>query len=117
MKIFKKLSDESDNVVFFVLGKVPDKYRSTDRIEFVGYVEEPMLRRYLRTADEMYYMAKYDWCPNAVVEAIVAGVKVHFNDECEVAKEFEAARPEDFYIDTIAKKYKKAFKEALCIDQ
>jgi len=41
-----------------------------------GQTEESDLRKALPTFDCMLNLAYYDWCPNAVVEALVAGVPV-----------------------------------------
>jgi len=41
-----------------------------------GQTEEADLRKALPTFDCMLNLAYYDWCPNAVVEALVAGVPV-----------------------------------------
>jgi len=113
VKIFKNLEQEFEDAGFFVLGAVPKKYKTTGRIKFVGYLEEPELRRYLKTADVMYYMADYDWCPNALVEAIVAGAKIKYNEKCEAAAELATLKPSDLYIDKIAEQYKRVFGEAI----
>ena len=96
----------------FVAGDVPEKYRS-DGITFLGRLEEPMLRRWLKTCDTMVYMAKYDWCPNAVVEAVVAGCKIIYNPKCEALSELAVLKPEELHIDNIAKQYKHVLEEVL----
>ena len=96
----------------FIAGDVPDKYKC-DGITFLGRLEEPMLRRWLKTCATIVYMARYDWCPNALVEAIVAGCGVVYNPKCEAAKELVVAGPTALHIDNIAKQYKQVFEEVL----
>ena len=98
-----------DDVGLFIAGEVPEKYR-VNRIKYLGRLEEPELRRWLKTCDTMVYMAQYDWMPNALVEAKVAGCKIIYNPECDAVKEIFMADVSEFYIDKIAKLYKQVLE-------
>ena len=64
------------DVHFFIAGKLLDKYNDTENLTFLGQLKDEILRRYLAEMDAMLYPAAYDWCPNAVVEALCAEVPV-----------------------------------------
>jgi len=76
ISVAKMITSIRNDVKFLIAGKTEEKYNSTKQIEFLGYLEEPMLRRYLKTANVMVYLAKLDWMPNAVIEALCAGTPV-----------------------------------------
>lgn len=61
---------------FWVLGRTAGLNPSHPRVRFVGHLNDRDLARYLKLADVMLHLAWYDWCPNSVVEALVAGVPV-----------------------------------------
>lgn len=92
---------------FWLLGA--EGVKNTHNLTSVGFVPEHKVREYLVVCDEMVYLALKDWCPNAVVEAIVAGLDVKFNPKLAVGKEFEALKREDLFIENIAKQYKGVF--------
>ena len=101
-----------ENTGLFIAGDVPDKYH-VDGIKFLGKLEEPELRRWLKTCDIMVYMATTDWCPNAVVEAIVAGCIIMHNPKCESVAELVSAGADALHIDNIARQYKDVFENTL----
>lgn len=75
-KIALHYVSEHKDVTFWFCGKykgVPPKH---ERIKFFGNVPEAKLCRMLKAADVMLHLAWYDWCPNAVVESLVAGTPV-----------------------------------------
>ncbi|MCP3683674.1 MAG: hypothetical protein GY861_13395 [bacterium] len=61
----------------------------------------------------MVYLADLDWCPNAVVEARVAGLHVIYEPKCKAVKELCELDVKELYIHNIAKQYKKVFKKVL----
>lgn len=67
------------DVHFYVAGEVLDK-PSLPNLTLLGQLDDKTLRGYLCAADIMFYPAKYDWCPNSVVEAICAGLPVIATD-------------------------------------
>ena len=56
-----------------IRGKAPDGGK---QIKFIGNVPEEKLRKYVATADVMLHLSWLDYCPNSVVEALVAGTPV-----------------------------------------
>jgi len=75
LKLARKMVDTRDNVCFWVAGKT-ELHVKHERIKFLGHLGDAELRRYLRMADVLLYLAAYDWCPNAVVEGLCAGLPV-----------------------------------------
>jgi glycosyltransferase involved in cell wall biosynthesis len=63
------------NACFWVAGETQLK-SNNPQIKFLGHISEKLLRHYLKMADCMLYLAYYDWCPNSVVESLVAGTPV-----------------------------------------
>jgi glycosyltransferase involved in cell wall biosynthesis len=106
----KLLEFSGPSVGLFVAGDVPIRYRC-EGIHFLGRLPEIELRKWLAASDKMVYMAKRDWCPNAVVEAIVAGCEIICSPECRAVQELVAVGPEKLHISTIAQQYKKVFLE------
>lgn len=68
-----------EDVAFWVAGKYK-KDLSEKGIRFSGHLTEKQLRTLLAEADAMLNLSYYDWCPNAVVEALCAGVPVVCNN-------------------------------------
>ena len=107
--IAKMLELKAEDTGLFIAGEVPDRYQQNG-IKFLGRLTVSDLRRWLKTCDTMVYRARFDWCPNAVVEAIVAGCKIIYNPLCEAVRELSSVRPEELYIDNIARQYKEVFE-------
>jgi len=62
---------------FWVAGRVDMKNIPTAKnITFLGHLEESTLQKYIASCDIMFNLAFIDWCPNAVVECLVAGLPV-----------------------------------------
>jgi len=70
-----------EDVYFLVAGKY-DKNLSEKGIRFLGHLNERELCRRLANADAMLNLSYNDWCPNAVVEALCAGLPVVCNNCC-----------------------------------
>lgn len=68
-----------EDVYFFIAGKV-NKNIQEEHIRTYGYLDDSSLNSLLRGVDAMLNLSYYDWCPNAVVEALVAGVPVVCNN-------------------------------------
>jgi len=79
LKIAKILMKQRKDVGFWLAGKT-DKKTKQDGVYVLGHLDQKTLARYLRTADVMLAIPWYDWCPNAVVEALVAGCPVVCNN-------------------------------------
>jgi glycosyltransferase involved in cell wall biosynthesis len=106
----KLLEFSESNVGLFVAGDVPARYRC-EGVHFLGHLPETELRKWLATCDKMVYMAQRDWCPNAVVEAIVAGCEIVCDPECRAVRELVRVDPKNLYISAIAQQYKRVFLE------
>jgi len=85
------------------------KAAPTKNLRLLGHLDTPTLNSYIKMCNKMVYLATLDWCPNAVIEARVAGLDVIYNARCEAVKELCAAKIEDLYIQNVAKKYMEAF--------
>ena len=90
LKTVIKVAKRMPHVKFFVAGKMYKPQKSADNLTFLGYLEEAELRKYLRSADVMFYPASMDWCANAVIEAICAGCPVVGTSEHGVTELIEA---------------------------
>ncbi len=86
---------------------------SKGNLEVVGQLPEKELKKYLAGVGTMVYLADLDWCPNAVVEARVAGLHVIYEPKCKAVKELCELDVKELYIHNIAKQYKKVFKKVL----
>lgn len=67
---------KNKDICFWIAGKTKMANNDNPQIKFLGNLPEKSLARYLISADVMLNIAWYDWCPNAVVEALVAGTPV-----------------------------------------
>jgi len=77
--VARQYSAKHPDVGFWIAGKVEDGYKSSRNIKFLGQIGENKLRRYLKMADVMLYLVTYDWCPNALVEGIGAGLSIVYS--------------------------------------
>ena len=64
------------DIGFWVAGEMGDVKCDMDGITPLGRLPRSELNAYLKKADAMLNIGYYDWCPNAVVEALCAGVPV-----------------------------------------
>lgn len=63
-----------DDVCFWILGNNEDKYYESERLRYVGWLEnDEDIKKYLRMADVFLYLPWFDWCPNMAVEAMACG--------------------------------------------
>lgn len=76
--VIKKVRRRED--VFFLIAGKYDKNLSEKGIMFTGHLSEEDLKYHLSLSHAMLNLSYYDWCPNAVVEALVAGVPVVCNN-------------------------------------
>jgi glycosyltransferase involved in cell wall biosynthesis len=65
---------QARNIRCWVAGKTD--MHAEPPIVMLGHLDEKRLNDYLSMSDVMLNLCWYDWCPNAVVEAICAGVPV-----------------------------------------
>lgn len=72
--MLKEYVSTREKVACFVAGKT--YLQSAPGITVLGHIDEHHLNKYLSISDVMLNLCWYDWCPNAVVEAICAGVPV-----------------------------------------
>ena len=70
-----------ENVYFWVAGRY-NKDLSERGIKFLGHLKEKKLCKYLSSSDAMLNLSYNDWCPNAVVEGLCAGLPVVCNNCC-----------------------------------
>lgn len=74
------------DVCFWIAGRNELPVIREERIVNLDYLEDSVLRRYLAMADVMLNLAWWDWCPNAVVEAICARCVVVGSDKSGVGE-------------------------------
>jgi glycosyltransferase involved in cell wall biosynthesis len=133
-----EVAKQMPDVDFYVAGRLHKKKKATENLTFLGLLEDNVLRKYLATAKVMLYPVKYDWCPNALVEAICAGcagvvtsghggteliracggkVANSVNEMVEAIEDLLVTpitvNKEPVHIDNIAKQYKEVFKSVL----
>ena len=117
--------------------KETKRYSSLSNIKFLGVLQQSELSRYLVSSSSFIHLCWFDNCPNAVIEAVCAGVPVVCNNVggtreivskssgiiCNVDKAYNF-KPCDLYHppsidrDVIAQSIKDAIKEKreLCAD-
>ena len=95
----------------WVVGETQEKSHHK-RVRMEGRYTEDEMRHALAICDEMIFMPEYDWCPNAVVEAKVAGLKLTLSNHPPMIELLEVPR-EKLFIDNIAKEYKRAISSVL----
>ena len=72
------------DVTFWILGDTGGANYNSKNIVCTGSLKEEGVRRTLGFASCMLYLPYFDWNPNAVVEALVAGVPVIGSRGCGV---------------------------------
>ena len=75
LRVADKYVRKHSNVGFWVAGTTEIKH-DEPHIHMLGYLRDEELRRYMKMADVLLYLASYDWCPNSVVEGLTAGLPV-----------------------------------------
>jgi len=61
---------------FWVAGNTELKVTKAENITYLGLLAEPELQKYNSSCHVMLNLPHWDWCPNAVVECLVAGMPV-----------------------------------------
>jgi len=79
VKCFLIALDNGLDSDLIVTGK-PDYVKEHPRIKYVGWQHIDQLRTYLSEAIASLHLTWLDWCPNAMVEAVVAGCPVIYTD-------------------------------------
>ena len=82
---YEYVSNNKD-VVFYVAGRSSIEESKHNRVKLLGHITESELRDLLSRTSCMLNLAWYDWCPNAVVESLIAGVPVICSDGTGVAE-------------------------------
>ena len=80
LKEMCEIAAECPQYHFWVAGDHKMKVKESANITQLGYVDEAELQKYIASCDIMFNLAHYDWCPNAVVECLVAGLPVVYAD-------------------------------------
>lgn len=75
-----------DNVDLFVCGDVEDKINNKN-VHYIGWKEGKELDKLISGAVASVHISYVDWCPNAIIESLVAGVPVIYTPNSGV-KEF-----------------------------
>ncbi len=65
--------DRKDSVLL-VIGPDPDRVVDHPRVHYLGQTSHEKMARLYRGADLFLYLPWFDWCPNAVVQALVSGL-------------------------------------------
>jgi len=71
-----EIAAECPQYNFWVAGDHEMKVMGAPNITQLGYLDESDLQKYIMSCDVLFNLAYYDWCPNAVVECLVAGLPV-----------------------------------------
>jgi len=65
-----------EDTCFWIAGKTDGKeaeWEQHERVKWLGLLDSATLATYLKMADVVLHLARYDWMPNSVVEAVCAG--------------------------------------------
>ena len=76
LEVAENFTKKHPDVIFHVLGGVEIKYEQNHNIQFHGRLTQEQMKKVFATATCMLNICYADWCPNAVVEALVAGMPV-----------------------------------------
>ena len=79
VKCFLMASDAGLDSDLIVTGE-PDYVKDHPRIKYVGWQGIDKLRTYLSESIASMHLTWLDWCPNSMVEAVVAGCPVIYTD-------------------------------------
>jgi len=83
----KRLSDciqiaqdyHNKNVGFWIAGECGIKKSKVSNLTFLGNLNKENLALFYKVSNVLVYPTLYDWCPNVIVEALVAGCPVICN--------------------------------------
>ena len=76
VQIAKEYTETHQDVCFWFCGKTVNERSKNPQIVYTGDLPERKIRKHLVMADVMLNICYWDWCPNSVVEALVAGTPV-----------------------------------------
>ena len=76
LQIAEAYSADHPDIFFHVLGDYQGKFKKHKNIKFYGRVNQEKMKEVFSISSCMLNICYADWCPNAVVEALVAGVPV-----------------------------------------
>lgn len=79
IKVAEEVRGRNIDAVFLIAGKVNEKIKK-DGIYTLGHLPDDRLKCLLAGSDAMLNLSYNDWCPNAVVEALCAGLPVVGNN-------------------------------------
>jgi glycosyltransferase involved in cell wall biosynthesis len=82
LQIADEYTKKNPDVVFWVAGKTRLSKPENPNIVLLGKVDNKTLCRYIVSANCMLHLAYFDWCPNSVVESLVAGTPVICQNKC-----------------------------------
>lgn len=98
-------------VHFYLAGEAPP-IKPRSNLTVLGHLPDNELRKWQCSCRYFIYMVPTDWCPNVVIEALVAGMAINWH-RGSVVDELMLKKREEFYIDNIARQYKEALEEVL----
>ena len=103
-----RYAEEHPDIHFWLAGDTDRKV--PDNVTKLGWIDDSKLRRFQVICSHFVYLVPVDWAPNGVIEALMAGCKIIYNEKCEAVKELCGLGIEELHIDNIAKQYKKVFE-------
>ena len=86
VEIANKYCETREDVKFRIAGDMDIKLETHERVAVLGDLDSDKLNGFICTSDCMLNLAYYDWCPNAVVECLVAGKPVICSNGTGVAE-------------------------------
>lgn len=91
VRVAKEVLNRTDDVKFIIAGKCDkDAGKYTQKgIKFLGHLPDNELKKALLSSDAMLNLSYYDWCPNAVVEALGCGLPIVCNNSSGAAELLE----------------------------
>lgn len=85
LEIAREHCAKNPDVSYWVAGETLEAFKH-GRITFLGTIKSKTMAAYYKLSDVMLNLATLDWCPNATIEAIVAGVPVVCYDNSGVGE-------------------------------
>jgi len=73
-KIARDYTGIDKDACCWIIGNTTERRYEDERVRYTGWLDNEELKRYLKMADIGVYPAWFDWCPNAVVEGVAAGM-------------------------------------------